>query len=1307
MKFWRKTKGAVSIFLVIILVPMLTVSSVFVDAGKIKLAQGVAESAGALTLNTALTDYDTQLKELYGLLATAQDTSDLFAKLEDYYRTCITSSGVSDEDAETYVEQIMAQLGLVAGSDDTADVMNMKLVDFSAEKYANGNLANATVLEKQIIEFMKYRAPINTGLSFVNALQSFSTLSKQSELVEKKQNYYEAQQTVLENLKAAWGQIAGYNGTKVGKDGATYLDKIEKDLKKYEKGTEDGSAEGYKQLHQWMVMDLYKTSEYIDYSCSVGNRENEEYTNINGNTQTEDSIYTFTLNGQVYDTFAKYCKDYSKSNLPTVENITDTITKFYTALQKAKGCEVRLKRYLEKKDGDYELQLLVQAKRNDLESEYTSQEAYIYIYYQKLKAMMMWVEAYKDAGKKDENGKDITPDTIKKTSVKVTGIGENSIERWYEKIESDYKNQMTLFGAKAEEFTGYSEVIRADRSEYNYHSTVTTNQVRVIADDINGYITELKNAKEYLDNAITNLNAAKTQLSGEVAIAKTAWSNVANDNSIHNTSLAQQDKAEISQLDTYLNADNIDKLVTRLTNVKDKLDSAIKQLQGYKYADVFIGDIIDLGKMEAAIGQKCGDADLKSVPINKKELEAKALSWWGTCWTSGGFSDDWVKQSGYQPNLNENKVALYTYLSTNFAGTEVTDPSTQASTTIKEEKPENGKQFYNDIKSTSKKTADGKTKGIDSGQAGKNLSEKNITGDGLPSTLSETAGTTPSGDISTKIDATTETDKNGDKKTTKGAAGKSASALNNLFSKEFLSAVAGLGEDLRDKLYVSDYIMSMFSYDTIENEYKKVHTDVTEMKDGMLLSLTKNDISAKRNYAYGAEVEYIIYGKSNKENLTKAYGTIYGIRFGFNLIYAFATSEIRDSAFAIATPISAATLGIIPVPLIQAVIIIGIACCESAIDLYDLQQGESIPLYKSAKTWNCSITGLTNAAKAKVGEVIKKTSGALIDEGVNKLNGLLDMTEEELEKEIEKGADKIADTVTSAYDQIITENAEVAIQQLTTLINTAVENTKFLNDGESYEAKKSEMKQWVKTRLQEWGNQQTGSDIASMVKREAVNIIVDNSDGFIDGLFNTVENSMQSSMQSDDAISAILAGTKNDAGTGVDKLGGTVMQCIEKIRNKISGQIKKEEGKVNEFISKQVDKVKKSVADGAESLKSTLNEQIGGMFGTDTGDGSTGVAALCSFSYSDYLRLFVLIGLYANEEKVVLRTADVIQINMAKCITNNDGYKLSNSAAYVKITAEIQVKPTLLALPLFADVKKNPIDNTKWYTITYSGISGY
>ena len=80
----KNAKGAVSIFLVIVLVPMLTFSALFVDYGKVKLAKGVAESAGDLTLNTALTDYDTKLKDMYGLFATSQNTDELYDKLEDY-----------------------------------------------------------------------------------------------------------------------------------------------------------------------------------------------------------------------------------------------------------------------------------------------------------------------------------------------------------------------------------------------------------------------------------------------------------------------------------------------------------------------------------------------------------------------------------------------------------------------------------------------------------------------------------------------------------------------------------------------------------------------------------------------------------------------------------------------------------------------------------------------------------------------------------------------------------------------------------------------------------------------------------------------------------------------------------------------------------------------------------------------------------------------------------------------------------------------------------------------------------------------
>lgn len=45
MRFFLKNKGSISIFLVIILVPMLTISGIIVDSSRIKLGRGVASSA--------------------------------------------------------------------------------------------------------------------------------------------------------------------------------------------------------------------------------------------------------------------------------------------------------------------------------------------------------------------------------------------------------------------------------------------------------------------------------------------------------------------------------------------------------------------------------------------------------------------------------------------------------------------------------------------------------------------------------------------------------------------------------------------------------------------------------------------------------------------------------------------------------------------------------------------------------------------------------------------------------------------------------------------------------------------------------------------------------------------------------------------------------------------------------------------------------------------------------------------------------------------------------------------------------------
>ncbi len=1265
----------------------MTVSSLFVDAGKVKLAKGVAESAGDLTLNTALTDYDTMLKDMYGLFATAQDTDELFSRLEDYYRTCITSAGVSEVDADDYVEQIMAQLGIVAENSDTADILNMELVEFCASKFSNANLANPTILQKQIVDFMKYRAPINTGLSFVSSLKNFSTLSKQSELVEKKQKYYEEQQSVMEHLKTAWSHIAAYNGTKIVKDTA-YLATIKNEINDYKTGTY-----GYKTLNKWLVMDLYDAANYVDYNCKVSKIDEQEVKTANGTTE-QVSLWRFVYAGtgsvSPQKDYRDYYNEYNKEKLPSVETIEKLITNFHSNLQLMQSYEAEVAK-ISNATNAYALQQLLQANRKSLKN-YTNKALSVYTTYQKLKNAMIWVEAYESKQKAEIKNKEITVNDKKSKIVDCFKDIENNL----------YENAMKKMSGIGTIFTDISVSETSQNGTNNYlgKSSTAGSTVGTISTNVNAHISELKKASEHLNKAITSLNSAKTKLTGSVETAKSNWNAIATDDFIKSTNLAKQDQAEINQLDTYLNATNIEKLVNRLTNINKEIDASIIQIEGYKYNDVFIGKITTYSELESAIGNKRGPDNLRTVPIDKTKLEQKANEWWSSGWTDGGLKTDWTTKSGSEVDLTKNKLSMYSYLYSHFASNTTAAGSYADATKTQTEDTSNGKDLYKNIKSTSKTQADKNTsisaqassKSVD--KDGKQNEIINVGTETNPLPSKGTNGEVPSGKANTDID--NKKDKDGN--VTDGAAGKNAKSLGSMFGTEFLSSISSMGTDLRDKLYVSDYIMSMFSYDTIENEYKKTN-NVTEMKAGDLKSLTKCDISLANNYSYGSEVEYILYGGKTSSNLIKSYGSIYGIRFGFNLIYAFATSEIRDSALAIATPISAATLGVIPVPLIQAVIIIGIACCESGIDLAGLKAGEKVPLYKTSKTWRCSITGLVNIAKEQTGELLKKVSSEVVDEGVNKLNELLDISDEELNKLINKGTQEIKQSVGDVYDTVITENMDIAIQQLSTYVTTAVEKIRCLEAGETYENKKAQMKSWVKTELQKWGDQFTGNDLPSIVKKEAVTVIANNSDSFIGGFFDIVETKLNSSANINELISL----------GDEDALGGPIMSKIEEIRNKLTSTIMAGSEKVKDYKDQMIKKVTESIDKGADDLKNTLNEQIDGIFGgtSGSGDASTAGASLFSFSYSDYIRLFVVIGLYSNEKDVMLRTADVIQANMIKKCGGGADFNLRKSAAYVKVEATIQVKPTLLALPLFADVEKNPATNSNWYTFKYSGIAGY
>lgn len=1238
MDLFKKTKGAISIFLVIILVPMMTVSSLFVDAGKIKLARGVAESAGDLTLNTALTDYDTVLKDMYGLFATAQNTTELYAKLENYYRTCITSSGIEDEDADEYVDLIMAHLGSLDSSEQTSDILNMQLADFSVQKLDNANLANATLLKKQVVDFMKYRAPINTGLSFLSSLQSFTNLSKETELVDKRKDYYEAQQTVMENAEKAWSALNEYNKSGFITD-ANYFSTMKSNLASY--------SSKYNTIHTNTIKNLYDTQNYAVFNASIlkFGEETVEYDDVE---TTVMMLYTNSDKTSKRDDYTKL-KLYSDSKKATAGNLRSALNNCHAAYNSVLSARDNL---LDSDSNTYGLQFVVQTNRRGLYSTYVEAVKKYYECYQKVLHAFYFME-----------------DDAEKTEEKLWGNSSKTYGQYYEELSNQFATYAGVFNNDHSAIN--SELDNFENTIGDKTSTSTTNtSIQSIYNEICAYRTTLSDAKTNLEKAKTYLGYVLDGIKegGSLDTAKSAWSSTANNSSLANSSMAKQDRAEIKDLGDQYKPEDVQKLITRCEKIISGLDNMIKEIDKFKYAGTNLCEISDYITFKNIVGNKYGDSTLKRITFNENDLNKKISDWWNAgVFSSGSVDISWTTTQESQVNFRlQPKLSFYTYLYTHFHKS-VFDSSVSETTNEVATKKADQEKTYEDTKTSLSTGASSKA---DTSQS--IVPENEIKGQpNLPST--GISGTTQSGTVQTGND---------------DAAENTSKSLSTMFSS-LTGALVDFGTGLRDNLYYADYVMSMFSYDTFEKEAKYDALTDSVKKDyasvvaaetpatAKFLSLTNNPIGKDNNFAYGGEVEYIIYGGSDLGNKAAAYGSIFAIRLGFNLVYAFTNSEIREGALAIATPISAATMGIIPAPLIQAAIIIGVGIAESSVDLMCLREGMSVPLYKNKNTWNISFSNLMGNLGAAATNLVMPAIDTAIDNGVEYLDSWLDKTEEELNNLTQTELDNLGDSVEASFNSMIEREAGIVMQKVTTLIENGIE------EGLTSE---TEIVNYVNSQLDDWLNTSTEdkNSLTYQVKEKAVSLLKESSGSCIKQIFNGIKTA---SANATTAASAAL----NDIFTS--------------IRNEIGKKVK---ALVSDTLSSMKSEIKDAVKSGANELKTAINNNVNELFSSSgTSVETSGMSSMIAFQYSDYLRLFLLVGLYTNEQGVILRTADAIQVNMAQKLTDNTGYVLSDATVYVKINATVVVKPTLIGLPLFADLEFNTKDNSNWYAINYTDIKGY
>jgi len=154
-EFLKNAKGAVTVFVTLLLIPAVLVSGTAVDLARVHTARSIVHDANQLAANALLTQYNALLYDIYGLFGIAEDDPILWELLNNYI-----SVSVFGEDSQN---RSLGTLQVFYGAD-----IGMEEVSFAQDK----NLRNTDVLRRQIEEYMKYRGPVLIVTEFLDALDN-------------------------------------------------------------------------------------------------------------------------------------------------------------------------------------------------------------------------------------------------------------------------------------------------------------------------------------------------------------------------------------------------------------------------------------------------------------------------------------------------------------------------------------------------------------------------------------------------------------------------------------------------------------------------------------------------------------------------------------------------------------------------------------------------------------------------------------------------------------------------------------------------------------------------------------------------------------------------------------------------------------------------------------------------------------------------------------------------------------------------------------------------------------------------------
>lgn len=185
-------RGAITVYLSIILSAVIMLSGVLMDIARIRAAEVQVRRAANTAANSALAGYDTKLKEDYGLFALHNsDTSYLNETTENYFGKNLLSN-IEDINGKHQMYHFLK--GIMINNQykdvDFIDLYNYKIEHIEAIPVYN--FTENEITRQQIVEYMKYRAPVQFAENFMEKIDYVASAGditssyKQKTAIEKK-----------------------------------------------------------------------------------------------------------------------------------------------------------------------------------------------------------------------------------------------------------------------------------------------------------------------------------------------------------------------------------------------------------------------------------------------------------------------------------------------------------------------------------------------------------------------------------------------------------------------------------------------------------------------------------------------------------------------------------------------------------------------------------------------------------------------------------------------------------------------------------------------------------------------------------------------------------------------------------------------------------------------------------------------------------------------------------------------------------------------------------------------------------------